>query len=82
MRRMMIGLFNLLLLAALVAAAWWAWQAFIAPGRAVATPTEVLDIDKRCRVFADSGQCVCRHRRTGERLSVPYDECVERARNP
>ena len=42
---------------------------------------EVLDIDKLCRVFADTGQCLCRHRRTNERLSLPYEECVSLARN-
>ena len=42
---------------------------------------EVLDIDKRCRVYADTGQCLCRHRRTNERLSLPREECVSLARN-
>ena len=82
MRRLMGNLFSLLVLAALAWAAWWAWQTFTAADRAPATPTEVLDIDKQCRVFADSGQCVCRHWRTDERLSVPYDECVRLARRP
>jgi cytoskeletal protein RodZ len=80
MRRLMGNLLSLLVLAALAWAAWWAWQTFTAADRAPATPTEVLDIDKQCRVFADSGQCMCRHRRTDERLSVPYEECVALAR--
>ena len=41
---------------------------------------EVLDIDKLCRVYADTGQCLCRHSRTHERLSIPYEECVSLAR--
>jgi hypothetical protein len=81
MRRTMIsGFFNLLVLAAVAWGAWWAWQTFSGSGRGAAAPAEVLDIDKQCRVFADSGQCVCRHKRTEEHLSVPYDECVTLAR--
>jgi hypothetical protein len=41
---------------------------------------EVLDIDKKCRIFADTRQCLCRHSRTNERLSIPYDECASLAR--
>ena len=41
---------------------------------------DVLDIDKLCRVYADTGQCLCRHGRTHERLSIPYEECVSLAR--
>ena len=82
MRKMFYGLLNLLVLAALAWGAWWAWQTYSAPEPTAAGPANVLDIDKKCRVFADSGQCMCRHRRTDERLSVPYDECVELARKP
>ena len=78
MRKLISGLFQILVLAAVAWGVWWAWQAFSSTGRT--TPTAVLDIDKQCHVFADSGQCVCRHRRTEERLSVPYDECVKLAR--
>ena len=80
MRKLFYGLFNLLVLAALAWAAWWAWQNYSTPGPAAARSADVLDIDKRCWVIADTGQCICRHRRTDERLSVPYDECVELAR--
>jgi len=41
---------------------------------------EVLDTDKMCKKIADTGQCICRHRKTNERLPVPYNECVSRAR--
>ena len=41
---------------------------------------DVLDIDKLCRVYADTGQCLCRHSRTNERLSIPHEECSSLAR--
>jgi len=44
--------------------------------------TEVLDIDKECKMDADTGRCLCRHRRTGEKLSLRYEECVAMARKP
>lgn len=80
MRKAFLGVLNLLMLAGLAWAVWWAWQNFSGSGAAADAPAQVLDIDKKCFVFADSGQCVCRHRRTDERLSVPYDECVALAR--
>jgi len=39
-----------------------------------------LDIDKLCLLDADTAFCVCRHRWTNERLDLPHEECVERAR--
>lgn len=41
---------------------------------------EVLDVDKECWMEADTQQCWCRHRQTGERLSIRYEECVARVR--
>ena len=41
---------------------------------------QVLDIDKRCKIVADTNQCICRHRRTNKILSVPYSECRTLAR--
>lgn len=80
MRKLVQFLFNVALLAALAWGAWWAWQAFSGGGRSAAASGQVLDIDKQCRVAADTGQCLCRHARTGERLQVPYDECVALSR--
>lgn len=57
----------------------WAYEEFGGGGR-TASGAEVVDIDKDCRQDADSGQCICRHRRTGERLKIDYGECVSRAR--
>ncbi len=59
----------------------WAYQSYKA-GDQGHQQLEVLDIDKLCRTYADTGQCFCRHRRTLERISMPYEECVSRARKP
>jgi TRAP-type C4-dicarboxylate transport system permease small subunit len=77
-RKLISGLFQILVLAAVAWGVWWGWQAFSSTGRT--TSAKVLDIDKQCRVFADSGQCICHHRQTEQPLSVPYDECVALAR--
>jgi hypothetical protein len=58
-------------------AAMWAYQGYQAGEKA--QQQQILDIDKLCSVTADTGQCVCRHRQTNQRLSVPYEECVSRA---
>ena len=58
-------------------AAMWAYQGYQAGEQA--QQQQVLDIDKICSVTADTGQCVCHHRQTNQRLSIPYEECVSRA---
>ena len=58
-------------------AAMWAYQGYQAGGQE--QPQKVLDVDKICNVTADTGQCVCRHRKTNHRISIPYEECVSRA---
>ncbi len=57
----------------------WAYQGF-KTGDTGQQQQEVAEPDILCRMYADSGQCICRHRKTGERLSISYDECVSRAR--
>ena len=69
----------LIALAILAKAGLWAWENFISDSRQ-GPRQQVVDIDKDCRQDADSGQCICRHRRTGERLKIDYAECVSRAR--
>jgi hypothetical protein len=59
-------------------AALWAYQGYKA-GEQAQQQEELLDVDKICRVIPDTGQCVCRHRETDQRLFIPYDECVTRA---
>ena len=58
-------------------AAMWAYQDYQASGQV--QQQQVLDVDKICNVTADTGQCVCRHRQTNQRLSIPYEECRSRA---
>ena len=58
-------------------AAMWAYQGYQAGGQV--QQQQVLDVDKICSVTADTGQCVCRHRQTNQRLSIHYEECVSRA---
>jgi hypothetical protein len=58
-------------------AAMWAYQGYKAGEKA--QQQQILDIDKLCSVTADTGQCVCRHRQTNQRLSIPYEECISRA---
>ena len=58
-------------------AAMWAYQGYQAGGQV--QQQEVIDADKICSVTADTGQCVCRHRQTMQRLSIPYEECRSRA---
>ena len=61
-------------------AAMWAYQAYQAyQAGGQVQQQQVLDVDKICNVTADTGQCVCRHRRTEESLSIPYEECRSRA---
>ena len=59
----------------------WAYQSYRA-GNQGHQQLEVLDVDKLCKMDADTRQCICRHRRTNKRISVPYEECVSRARTP
>ena len=58
-------------------AAMWAYQGYQAGGQV--QQQEVLVVDKICNVTADTGQCVCRHRRTNRIISIPYEECLSQA---
>jgi len=62
-------------------AALWSYEAYRGQSRPSAQQ-QVFDLDKECRFQADTGACICRHRRTGERLKLPHSECKERALNP
>ena len=60
----------------------WSWEQYQRGGKD-GPSAPVQDFDKVCRITnPDLGSCVCLHRQTNERLSLPYEECVERARNP
>jgi len=58
-------------------ATMWAYQGYQAGGQV--QQQQVLDVEKICNITADTGQCVCRHRQTNQRISIPYEECVSRA---
>ena len=67
----------LLLLAKIV---MWSWQKYQSGGQE-AQHGDVPDFEKVCRITnPDYGSCVCLHKRTNERLDLPYEECVELAR--
>lgn len=79
MRKLVRTLGLVILIIILSKVVLWAWGEFLA-GRQSGSQQQTLDIDKDCRMDADTGSCICRHRRTGERLSIPYDECVSLVR--
>ncbi|MFC1740705.1 hypothetical protein ACFL0N_04430 [Pseudomonadota bacterium] len=56
----------------------WAFDEFRS-SRRNSGQQEIADIDKECLMDADTGQCLCHHRGTGEFLRLPYDECKARA---
>ena len=60
----------------------WAYEYHQKTEAAAQQQQEILDVDKECWKDADTGRCFCRHRRTGERLYLSYDECFSRATNP
>jgi hypothetical protein len=59
--------------------AMWGYENYQA-GQKKAPQGNVLDIDKECRIVADTRQCTCRHRETNERLEVHYEKCISLAR--
>lgn len=61
--------------------ALWAYQGYGAGGEQHQLQ-EVFDHDIICTMNADTGQCLCHHHETGQRISISYDECVSRASNP
>ena len=81
LRNVAVWMFRIILIVLAIRFAWWAYQNY-RPDAPAARQPEVPDIDKECRVIADTGQCICRHRWTNERLKVPYKECVALSRRP
>lgn len=57
----------------------WAYQNFRTGDQGQQQP-EVLELDIICRTDADSGRCICRHRRTNDRIPLSYEECASRSR--
>lgn len=80
MRKLMIWIVRIAVLLLLARVVFWAWEHYQAGGQA-APAVEVSEFDKVCRITnPDFGSCVCVHRQTNERLEIPYEECVKRAR--
>lgn len=38
-----------------------------------------LDQNTLCAMNTDTNKCVCIHRQTGQKISIPHNECVSRA---
>ena len=82
MKNIMTWIVRLAVLALIVKIVLWSWGQYQQGGKQ-ASQGEVIDFDKVCRITnPDFGSCVCRHRKTNETLKLPYEECIERARNP
>ncbi len=82
MQKLFTWIVRLAVLAALAWVVLWAWEQYQAGGKP-APVDDVSDFDKVCKITnPDFGSCVCVHRQTNERLSIPYEECVQRARAP
>lgn len=80
MRKLMIWIVRIAVLLLLARVVYWAWEQYQAGGQA-GPAAEVSEFDKVCRITnPDFGSCVCVHRQTNERLEIPYEECVKRAR--
>lgn len=68
------------MLVVLIKVVMWSWDKYQSGGQE-SQSGEVNEMDKVCRITnPDTGSCVCLHRKTNERLSLPYAECVSRAR--
>jgi len=81
MRNVLGWIVNIIVLALIIRIRWWAYQEF-ASGDEAQQQQELLDYDKDCRIIADTGQCICRHRRNNELLLLHYEECVSIAKKP
>lgn len=80
MKKLFTWIVRIAVLLVLVKIVLWSWDQYRSGGNE-STPGDVLDSDKVCRITnPDYGSCVCLHRYSNERLEVPYDECVRRAR--
>jgi hypothetical protein len=82
MKKLFVWIIRIAVLVLLAKIVMWSWQQYHSGG-AKGALDGVSDFDKMCHVTnPDTLSCVCIHRQTRERLSVPHDECVRRARDP
>ena len=81
MKKVFLWIVRVIVLLLIIKVIAWSLQEFRRGGKEGALD-EVLDVDRECRIInPDLGSCRCVHRNTRERLAVPYDECVIRARS-
>lgn len=81
MKKVMTWIIRIAVLILLVKLVMWSWEQYQHGGEPVRVDN-VGEMDKECRITnPDYGSCVCVHRRTKEKLAIPYEECVTRARN-
>ena len=82
MKTLFTWVIRIAVLVVLVKIVLWSWEQYQLGGVAN-EDGETDDFYKQCRITnPDTGSCVCIHRETRERLKIPYDECVRRARDP
>jgi predicted negative regulator of RcsB-dependent stress response len=81
MRKGIYWAVQLAVLAVIIKVLLWAWQAYEAKN-IDRESQQALDVDKVCSVVADTGQCFCHHRQTGQRLSIPFRECMSLTGRP
>ena len=80
MKKLFTWIVRIAVLLLLVKIVMWSWDKYQSGGREAAQG-DILDYDKVCRITnPDTGSCVCMHKRSNERLDLPYEECVELAR--
>jgi len=81
MRKVTQWLFWIILIVLAYKVALWVYQGLSTGGQAQ-QQEEIFDHDKVCRIIADTGQCICRHRQNNQILNISFDECVSRASRP
>lgn len=80
MKKLFTWIVRIAVLVVLAKVVLWSWDKYQAGGEK-GYQGDVMEIDKVCRITnPDFGSCVCVHGQTNERLEIPYDECVQRAR--
>lgn len=81
MKKVMTWVVRIVVLILLVKLVMWSWDQYQHGGEPQHVDN-VNEMDKVCRITnPDYGSCVCLHRRTNEKLDIPYKECMTRARN-
>jgi hypothetical protein len=79
MRKLISWIVQIIVLVLIVKLGMWVYQSDWSGGQNPQEP-EVAEPDKVCTMMPDTEQCMCRNRRTSARISMPYEECVSRAR--